>query len=928
MPFSTSPYRHSAATIVLLIILISAQSPAQYIPGQTYFGRNQYVEYFCGNSPLVITAPHAGALLPAEIADRTCGSTQDDLYTNEMVRAVRDSFYVLTGKYPHVIINRLKRIKLDANREQAEATCGDTVALISWKEYHQFIDSAKAHVIREYGKGFLDDFHGHGHDIQRIEVGYLLSSDDLSKSDSSLDSSVYVNQTGLRHLAGIVPLKFSELIRGPKSLGSFFEDNGYPAVPSYSQPNPGASPYFDGGYTVSRHGSLNGGTIDAVLTEFNYTGIRNTDANRRAFAHAYARVLNRFIQVHYFAAKDTVVVPDTVISGGNGLWSSPSTWAGGIVPSSMRDVLIKAGDTIIIDINTAQCRNVSFGSNSSKFAMTATGILNVYGNFTLFSASHNAFSSWETGSKIRFTGFSSQFLNGWSTTGFSTSFEEMIVDKTIGFKVATPGTNMKFCVGRSLDIINGTFELAGYDDLEGRSIDGIASAPVINIGAGGTFNMVGGGNPTGSYIRKGSNSGPDDKKIGKMTTAGAVYFATSDSTVKVNLGGLDIENGGIVYFSTSRGTQTKAFNPGTITIKSGGLFRNSLSTNIWFANPLTPTVLVMNSGGEYYHTAGTTYLPQSFTLNPGCTFRYYSTSTTALPSGISTYENLIIAGPNSRSIGVNTTVNGALTLSCDSVFNTGTTTLTLGPSASVSGEQDGRYIIGTVQTTRSVGTSANNFGGIGISLAAGNDNVGNVTVSRKTGASAITTVNGRQSIARKWTITSDNPPSQGRDLTLSWVSSDDNGRGFSASNNALVYRSSGGNWLAVGTGAEVSSLTPRSITVRTTAFSDWTVGAQNAPLSDVSVVKDMMPDHFSLENNFPNPFNPSTTFRYALPLTAHVKLTIHDVLGREIETLVNEEQSAGWKEVQWNPAQVSSGIYFYRLQTESFVSTRKLILLR
>ncbi|MFA5831866.1 MAG: T9SS type A sorting domain-containing protein [Bacteroidota bacterium] len=89
-----------------------------------------------------------------------------------------------------------------------------------------------------------------------------------------------------------------------------------------------------------------------------------------------------------------------------------------------------------------------------------------------------------------------------------------------------------------------------------------------------------------------------------------------------------------------------------------------------------------------------------------------------------------------------------------------------------------------------------------------------------------------------------------------------------------------------------------------------------------------IPLKFSLEQNYPNPFNPSTTIRYALPSSAHVKLAIYDILGREIATLVNEEQSAGWKEVQWNASSVSSGFYFYKLSVGSFVETKKMMMVK
>ena len=89
-----------------------------------------------------------------------------------------------------------------------------------------------------------------------------------------------------------------------------------------------------------------------------------------------------------------------------------------------------------------------------------------------------------------------------------------------------------------------------------------------------------------------------------------------------------------------------------------------------------------------------------------------------------------------------------------------------------------------------------------------------------------------------------------------------------------------------------------------------------------------LPTVYSLEQNFPNPFNPSTTIRYSLPSSANVKLSVYDLLGREIATLVNEEQSAGWKEVQWNAGRVSSGIYFYKLTTGSFVEVKKMMVLK
>jgi len=80
--------------------------------------------------------------------------------------------------------------------------------------------------------------------------------------------------------------------------------------------------------------------------------------------------------------------------------------------------------------------------------------------------------------------------------------------------------------------------------------------------------------------------------------------------------------------------------------------------------------------------------------------------------------------------------------------------------------------------------------------------------------------------------------------------------------------------------------------------------------------------------NYPNPFNPTTTISYSLPRNGFVQLNVHDLLGREVASLVNEEQAMGNYKVEFNASSLTSGIYFYRLQSGSFVESRKMVLLR
>ena len=90
----------------------------------------------------------------------------------------------------------------------------------------------------------------------------------------------------------------------------------------------------------------------------------------------------------------------------------------------------------------------------------------------------------------------------------------------------------------------------------------------------------------------------------------------------------------------------------------------------------------------------------------------------------------------------------------------------------------------------------------------------------------------------------------------------------------------------------------------------------------------MTPETFTLLQNYPNPANPSTTIRYALPRDCRVSLRVYNVLGQEVATLVSEDQKSGYKSVEWKAAGVASGVYFYRLDAGSFSQVRKLMLLR
>lgn len=89
-----------------------------------------------------------------------------------------------------------------------------------------------------------------------------------------------------------------------------------------------------------------------------------------------------------------------------------------------------------------------------------------------------------------------------------------------------------------------------------------------------------------------------------------------------------------------------------------------------------------------------------------------------------------------------------------------------------------------------------------------------------------------------------------------------------------------------------------------------------------------IPVEYKLSQNYPNPFNPATKIEYQIPKESSVVLKVYDFMGREVQTLVNESKSAGRYSVNFNASQLSSGVYFYKLETESFSSTKKMTVVK
>lgn len=99
-------------------------------------------------------------------------------------------------------------------------------------------------------------------------------------------------------------------------------------------------------------------------------------------------------------------------------------------------------------------------------------------------------------------------------------------------------------------------------------------------------------------------------------------------------------------------------------------------------------------------------------------------------------------------------------------------------------------------------------------------------------------------------------------------------------------------------------------------------------LVSVEKIDNLVPDNFYLSNNYPNPFNPSTTIEFSIPQTSHVTLEVFNTLGKSVGLLVSKELTTGTYNYKWNATNLPSGVYFYRITAETFTQVNKMMLLK
>ena len=267
------------------------------------------VIYRTGNAPVIFSAPHGGTSSGTNLTARTSGNCPDpdfatvmDDKTVELANMIDSVFFAKTGKYPYVIIAQVSRKYVDFNRKKVYACPKNSPNNdYVWDVYHNWIKKAEEYVAKEFGSGLLLDIHGQSHSVKQVEIGYCLSPSELDLSDAQLSgNSNYLFDFSMNRLVGNNKSgsSFTELLRGPYSLGSLMYKNGLACVPHSENPTPGDLLYFNGGYITYMYGSSEEiGQIDAVQLEFD--NVSRQDANRKKTATALVDAVVEFINTHY-----------------------------------------------------------------------------------------------------------------------------------------------------------------------------------------------------------------------------------------------------------------------------------------------------------------------------------------------------------------------------------------------------------------------------------------------------------------------------------------------------------------------------------------------------------------------------------------------------------------------------------------------------
>ncbi len=727
--------------------------------------------------------------------------------------------------------------------------------------------------------------------------------------------------------------------------------------------------YASGSFTLNILASSNNGTTWEVIGTASPTGSGNWVQNGAPIPPAYqvpnARIGLEAINAwsSHDAWIDSLIVDEgatvaATASGGN--WSNPSTWIGGQVPLPGDRVEVSPASTVTIDIPVSGISALSIRANATvNFnnvagnTLTIAGDLNVQpgGTLELFNGTsgrtltlsgnlvnNGTIAASRLGTFIVFNGTSPQTISGSGTfTGPTIGVvRAMAINNPTLVSISTASP---FNISSTLNLVRGALNTQGLLSIDNTIDDGFTSAScAVQRGIG---NVVGG------------------LTIGPSATYNLVYTLFAGTTPQPVFSGDEIPNSRLVN------NLTYQFNTGGIKILGGDLqvrgtltFGTNATTFDMNGNTLTLGISPTVRG----------------TLIPGTTgrivngkFRRWFNSATAatgnaaaFPVGTATArQNISVAFPTAA---VAPTSGGTMIAEFIS-SNPGNTGFPVSdpPLTLTNLAPDGYWTVeqadGLTGGTANVTIDPREFGGISSVpelrvvhratntapwsvLGTAGTNTGTVTaptVIRNAVPLAPTNEFGLASDASNQLpveLTAFEGTFKNGEVLLSWrTASEQNNAGFeierSFDREAFTQI---GFVRGAGTTTEAQSYTftdRNSFNAEKVYYRlkqvDFDGQFEYSPIIEVNV---SLPTKFALMQNYPNPFNPTTTIAYELPTRAKVLLKVYDMLGREVATLVNGEQTAGRYAQPFNASGLSSGVYFYRLQAGNFVETKKMMLVK
>ncbi len=603
---------------------------------------------------------------------------------------------------------------------------------------------------------------------------------------------------------------------------------------------------FNGDMTITNIGNinanggttnfLNGLTINGIGSSVNISGTVD-------FSSGHTVALQNLTLTNYLSGSDSITISGnfvsdgylhgpgarTILTGGTGtLWDNGFIYSGTILYNygtlTWQEKDIKGNGAI----DNRNIFNITSNTTSSSYVtILNNGIINRTTNSTPVYFSNPMVNNGTFN------------INTGTVYVSSNSTNPGAINITSGSTLALYSSN--YTPTGIINISSGAFLSGGYQlNFNGTQLnnDGTISVSTLQFGASTTLSGAGTISSNVIVTNTGHLTLGSDHQLSTLTINTSGIADISTHTLYMNGNGLPLVNNGT--FTTTSGTveyngtsaQTGAstnisYYNLTINNFSGVSLSSSVNVN-GILNLLRGTFtnssyLTMGNGSTISRTSGTLSAAPNFGTTINLIYSGIGSAITTgleVPASSSVLNNLALNNSTGLILNSNITANGIVTLQNGNIITGASNILDLNSTASLAGETNGRYVIGKLIITENVGTANSNFGGIGVRLFPGADNIGNVTVTRISGSAGNITAGSISSINRKWIITSDNPPTSGRTLILYWTSDDDNGKNLT---NVQAWQSSDAEstWNTIGTMQDASST--RGISFYTTSFSEFTV---------------------------------------------------------------------------------------------------------